>query len=238
MDQNRHFKHRATLPAIISFLIAALALLAYGISNYRAQTTLPYGSSQSTVGIGLDQRQTAVRLERLQQNGVSFVYLQATTGKRKFDRSYLTFRKKLKGSRLAYGTRVKVDSRQSARSQVKYLEEKAGSQLGSLPVLLDAGSSDPSAADLTCLAQMSRLLLKQRRTVMVRADNKYAKLFPKGCEFLSTDRKTPSQLKYCFWQYSTKGQVSGMTGLKWPVTMYAYMGTSQQYEQKYGRLTQ
>ncbi|MGN1407344.1 hypothetical protein [Lactobacillus sp.] len=229
MDQARHFHHKATLPAILTLLLVTVGLLFYGIYHYTDQTTLPSGSSQSSIGVLLEES-SAQRLKQLQKGGISFVYLAASSDT---DSEV----KLVKQTKLAYGIMVNVDSQKSASQQVAKVEKQVKS-FGKLPILLDTGQSDLDAAGLTRLSEMAKLLQAKmpKQEVMVNASRSYVDLMPNGIKFLATSQKTPSRLKYCFWQYTTKGHVAG-TGFS-HYTMYAYLGTNQQYKQKYGQLTQ
>ncbi len=229
MDQTRHFHHQATLPAILILLLATIGLLFYGIYHYTDQTTLPSGAAQSSIGVLLEEA-SASKLKQLQKSGISFVYLKAT-GDTEAEV------KLVKQTKLAYGIMVNVDSQTSASQQVAKVEKQVKS-FGRLPILLDTGQSDLDASGLTRLSEMAKLLQAKmpKQEVMVNASRSYAGLMPKGIKFLATSQKAPSRLKYCFWQYTSKGHVAA-TGFS-HYTMYAYLGTNQQYKQKYGQLTQ
>ncbi|WP_201346964.1 1,4-beta-N-acetylmuramidase, partial [Lactobacillus nasalidis] len=151
MGQTKHFQHQATLPALLLLLAVVVGLLAYGLYNYADQTTLPKGSSQSAVGIGLDQSQTSIGLASLQQGGLSFVYLTV-------DGQFSAYRKRLAKTKLAYGSVIKVKEQNSAK-QLASAKRLSGGHWGRLPILLDSGQDDPGAAGITAMSQLAAALI-------------------------------------------------------------------------------
>lgn len=230
MGQKKHFQHPATLPALLILLAAIIGLLAYGLYNYASQTTLPKGASQSAVGLKVDQSQEDIDLSRLQKGGLSFVYLPV-------DQNFSARRKEVAKTKLAYGSVIEVAGEKSAKKQLARAKRLSAGHWGALPILLDSGQDDPSAANLTAMSQLAASLIKSHE-VMVNAPVKYKKLFPAGCKFLATSTSAPSKLDYCFWRYTEKGHVAGVSGIGYKNVMYAYIGTSQQYKEKYGQLAQ
>ncbi|MBT8866130.1 1,4-beta-N-acetylmuramidase [Lactobacillus delbrueckii subsp. bulgaricus] len=228
MGQKKHFQHPATLPALLILLAAIISLLAYGLYNYASQTTLPKGASQSAVGLKVSQAD--FDLSRLEKGGLSFVYLPV-------DQNFAASREQVAKTKLAYGSIIEVQGEKNAAKQLSRAKRLAAGHWGALPILLDSGQDDPSAANLTAMSKMAYSLVKSHE-IMVNAPVKYKKLFPAGCKFLATSASAPSKLDYCFWRYTEKGHVAGVSGIGCKNVMYAYIGTSQQYKEKYGQLAQ
>lgn len=176
MGQKKHFQHPATLPALLILLAAIISLLAYGLYNYASQTTLPKGASQSAVGLKVSQAD--FDLSRLEKGGLSFVYLPV-------DQNFAARREQVAKTKLAYGSIIEVQGEKNAAKQLSRGKRLAAGHLGALPILLDSGQDDPSAANLTAMSKLAYSLVKSHE-IMVNAPVKYKKLFPAGCKFLAT----------------------------------------------------
>lgn len=237
MDNQRHFQHKATLPAIIVMLVISIGLLLYGFLNFENQTTLPQGANQSAIGIRLGENESDISVKQLQNSGISFVYLDSIHGTDSFNTSYKKFRRQISKTKLAFGTIIHVDLHESPLKQVQYLYEKIGTNLGSLPIMLIFDKKKLTNADLKMLSQLINQL-NANHEVMVKSSSRYAKYLPQNSKFLAVSDDVPNKLAYCFWQYTDHGHVKNVTNLTDSVTMYAYIGTSAQYKEKYGSLTQ
>ncbi|MCT4391885.1 1,4-beta-N-acetylmuramidase, partial [Lactobacillus delbrueckii] len=140
MGQKKHFQHPATLPALLILLAAIISLLAYGLYNYASQTTLPKGASQSAVGLKVSQAD--FDLSRLEKGGLSFVYLPV-------DQNFAARCEQVAKTKLAYGSIIEVQGEKNAEKQLSRAKRLAAGHWGALPILLDSGQDDPSAANLT-----------------------------------------------------------------------------------------
>lgn len=208
-----------------------------GYYNFQRQTTLPQGSSPSAIGVELNQSLDYVDLHKLEDNGVSFVYLKATQGRSYFDDDFLSYRDQILGTRLAYGCIVTYSGESSALEHYRYFNREVGQKTGTLPILIEPASSKLTKKYLRSMSKFVQLLKSENKQVMVEVNYHYAKFFPASTLFLSTGKTAPDNLKYSFWKYTTNGHVKDVDGLK-NVTMFTYNGTAQQYKGKYGELTQ
>lgn len=209
-----------------------------GYCNFQRQTTLPQGSSPSAVGVELNQSLDHVDLHKLEDNGVSFVYLRATQGRSYFDDDFLSYRDQILGTKLAYGCIVTYSNESSAIEHYRYFNREVGQKTGTLPILIEPASSNLTKKYLRSMSKFVQLLKSENKQVMVEANHRYAKFFPVNTLFLATGKSDPNNLKYSFWKYTTDGHVKDVDGLKDNVTMFTYNGTAQQYKGKYGELTQ
>lgn len=235
----QRFHHRFTLPLILTFLVLALAGILVGFLNYQRQTTLPPNSDSSAIGVELDQNMAEIDLHQLQTNNISFVYLRATQGRSYFDDKYLLYREQLLGTKLAYGTIVRVSDESTAKQQFAFFEKKVGKETGSLPILLEPAVNERKRSYLITFAALTRRLQGAGKRVMVALSNRrYQSYFSPATSFMATGNREPDQTKYAFWRYTIQGHVKNVSGLEKGVVMYSYNGTVQQYKQKYGQLTQ
>lgn len=235
----QRFQHRFTLPLILTFLVLALAGILVGFFNYQRQTTLPSNSDNSVIGVQLNQEMANIDLHQLQANNVSFVYLQATQGRSYFDDKYLTYREQLLGTKLAYGTIVRVSDESSASQQFAFLRKKVGRQTGSLPVLLQPAVTERRKRYLSTFEALAQQLEAAGKRVIVELNyRRYHRYFRGGTSFMATGAREPNQIRCSFWRYTNEGHVKNVNGLERNVVMYSYNGTVQQYKQKYGQLTQ
>lgn len=237
-EKMKRFHHKFTLPAIILLLVIAVALLLTGTLNFRNQTTLPSNSNSSPIGVELNQNFGYIDLHELQSNGISFIYLKSTQGRSYFDDDYLSYRDQVLGTKLAFGTSIAYSNESSPLEHYQYFMKKVGANTGSLPILIEPAVNDRSPQYLKQMARFAQMLSAQGKTVMVEVEIKYQKYFPQNVLFITSGAKAPSKLQYSFWRYTNNGRVKGVNGLADGVTMLAYNGTTSQYKQKYGQLTQ
>lgn len=234
----RRFHHKYTLPLIIILLILAIVALFFGWKNFMQETTLPTNSNTSAIGVELDQRFDYIDLHKLQENGVSFIYLRSTQGKSYFDDNYLSYRDQVKGTNLAFGTVVYFSNQSNVQDQLAYFKKQVGFDTGSLPIMVVSAISDERKSYLKSMASFVSSLQQENKKVIVALDYKYHGYFPKETQFLATGNQQPNSIKYSFWRYTEDGRVKNIDGLKDNVTMFSYNGSVAQYRQKYGQLTQ
>ncbi|RVU71325.1 MULTISPECIES: GH25 family lysozyme [Lactobacillus] len=234
----KRFRHKLTLPMILTLLVLAIAGLFIGFFNFKHQTTQPSNSNSSALGIELNQDVDYVDLHKLQANGISFVYLRSTQGRSYFDENYLAYRDQVLGTKLAFGTEVYYSNESTANQQYNFFIKKVGLETGSLPVLITPAVNSRNASYLRSMGRFSQLLQWQGKKIVVAVSSRYRKFYPAGVQFMATGKRQPDKLKYAFWQYTTDGRVKDVSGLEKGVTMYTYNGTVAQYKQKYGQLTQ
>ncbi|GFZ26252.1 GH25 family lysozyme [Lactobacillus corticis] len=232
------FHHRYTLPALIICLILVICGLLYAFHNYFSETSQPSGVTTATIGVRLDQDYGSVELSQLENNGISFVYLVSTQGRSYFDDDYLTYRSRMMSTKMAYGTIVRYSNESTASQHYRYLMKKAGRNLGSLPVLIEPAVNDHSSQYLRSMAKFVKKLQQLGKRVMVEESFQTAKYFPKKTLFMAGAKDAPNKMQYAFWRYTTNGHVKNVTNLNKGVTMYTYVGTTQQYKERYGQLTQ
>ncbi|GAA3631932.1 GH25 family lysozyme [Lactobacillus hamsteri] len=232
------FKHKITLPLILTLLVMAIAFLVVGFFNFNNQTTQPSNSNSSAIGIELNQDVDYVDLHKLQTNGISFVYLKSTQGRSYFDENYLTYREQLLGTQLAFGTEIIYSNESTPLQHYRYFEKQVGNNTGSLPILITPAITSRSKKYLRSMGTFAGMLENNQKKVIVSINDKYRKFFPIGTQFMTDGKDQPNKLKYSFWRYTTNGRVKDVDGLEKGVTMYAYNGTVAQYKQKYGQLTQ
>lgn len=234
----KRFRHKYTLPAILTLLILAIAFLLVGFFNFKRQTTLPPDANSSAIGIELNQDIDYVDLHKLQSNGVSFIYLKATQGRSYFDENYLSYRDQVLGTKLAFGSEVYYSNESTPMQHYRYFFKQVGQNTGTLPVLVVPAVTTRSPKYLQSMARFAAMLQASGKKVMVKLNHKYQGYFNSQTLFMSSGNKAPNKIKYSFWCYTTNGRVKNVNGLDSHVTMYAYNGTVGQYKQKYGQLTQ
>ena len=234
----KRFRHKFTLPAILILLVLAISGIFIGFFNFQKQTTLPQDSNPSAIGVELNQSLDYVDLHKLQDNGVSFVYLKATQGRSYFDDHFLSYRDQMLGTKMAFGCIVNYSNESTAIQHFRYFNKKVGENTGSLPILLVPTSSQLTQKYLRSMSKFTKMMQLEGKQVMVEIKYKYYKAFPTKTLFMATSPKSPNKLKYSFWQYTSDGRVKNVDGLKDGVTMFTYNGTVQQYRQRYGQLTQ
>ncbi|TSO26654.1 GH25 family lysozyme [Lactobacillus sp. LL6] len=234
----KKFQHKYTLPAILTLLVLAISGILIGFFNFQRQTTLPPDSNPSAIGVELNQSLGYVDLHKLQDNGVSFVYLKATQGRSYFDDDFLSYRDQILGTKLAYGCIINYSNESTANQHYRYFNNKVGKNTGTLPVLLEPTSSKMTQKYLHSMSKFVKLLQLEGKQVMVEVAHKYYKIFPTKTLFMATSDKSPNKLKYSFWKYTSDGRVKDVDGLENGATMFTYNGTVQQYRQRYGQLTQ
>lgn len=232
------FKHRVTLPAILTLLVLAIAGLIVGFLNYQRQTTQPSNTNRSAIGVALNQNLALVDLHKLQANGISFIYLRSTQGRSYFDQDYLTYREQVLGTKLAFGSIIYFSNQSTPQQQLQYFLNKVGNNSGSLPILLYPAVNKRTKAFWQAMSQLAAMLELRGKKVMVATRRQDRHLFPRGTQFLFIGAQQPNDLQYSFWRYTTNGHVKNVSGLEKGVTMFAYNGTVAQYKQKYGQLTQ
>lgn len=227
-----------TLPAILTLLVVAIAGIIIGFCNFQKQTTLPQDTNPSAVGVELNQTLDYVDLHKLEDNGVSFVYLKATQGRSYFDDDFLSYRDQILGTKLAYGCIVTYSNESTSKQQYDYFENKVGKNTGSLPILVEPVTSNLTKKYLQSMSNFVKLLQKANKQVMVEVDHKYYKQFPTRTLYMATGKNNPDEMKYSFWKYTTDGHVKDVDGLSDNIVMFTYNGTAQQYKERYGQLTQ
>lgn len=126
----KRFQHKYTLPAILILLVLAISGILLGFFNFQKQTTLPPDSNPSAIGVELNQSLDYVDLHKLQDNGVSFVYLKATQGRSYFDDSFLSYRDQILGTKLAFGCLIKYSNESTALQHYRYFNSKVGRNTG------------------------------------------------------------------------------------------------------------
>lgn len=235
----KRFQHKFTLPLILTMLVLAVAGLLIGFFNLKRQTTLPSNSNTSAIGVELDQDFDYVDLHKLEDNGISFIYLRSTQGKSYFDDNYLSYREQVQGTKLAFGSMIYYSNQSTADEQYQYFVKKVGIHTGTLPVMLVPAVKSRSKKYLKSMAAMTSLIQQQlQRKVIIALNVKYKKYFPVNTLFLASGSKQPNKLNYAFWRYTTDGRVKDVDGLEHGLTMFSYNGTVTQYKQNYGQLTQ
>lgn len=232
------FRHKFTLPLILTLLVLAIASLLIGFFNLKRQTTLPSNSNTSAIGVELNQDFNYVDLHQLQSNGISFIYLRSTQGKTYFDDDYLSYRDQVQGTNLAFGTIQSFSNESSVEQQFKFFEKKVGRNTGSLPVMIVPAVNTRQGRYLRSMAKFANLLQKAGKKIIVKIDYQYHRYFSPQTQFLASSRQQPDKLQYAFWQYTENGRVKNVSGLERNVVMFSYNGSVTQYKQKYGQLTQ
>src|SRR5699024_11404630 len=97
-------------------------------------------------------------LQKLQSNGVAFIYLKATQGRSYFDENYLSYRDQILGTNLAFGSEISYSNESTPMQQYRYFFKQVGQNTGSLPILIVAAVTTRSASDLGSLGQIGALL--------------------------------------------------------------------------------
>lgn len=233
-----HFQHRLTLPAIMGCLLLVFIGLGYAMMRYPTETTQPQGMTPSALGIQLNQNVGYVDMHQLQNSNISFVYLMGTQGRSYFDNNYLTFRSQLLGTKMAFGTIIKYSDQSTSRQHYRFLRETIGQDVGTLPILIELASNSRSYHYLSSLRHFTRRLQAHHYRVMLALSARYRAFFPVETRFLKVGKRLSNRSQYAFWQYTSNGHVSRVANLAKQVTMYTYTGTSLQYKERYGQLTQ
>lgn len=228
-----HFKHRFTLPAILILLVLALSGFAYAFFNLKTNTTVPRGSNMSVLGIELDQNTDGVDLHQLEKQGISFVYLRATQGKTYFDDNYLTYRDRILGTKLSFGSIITFSDESSAQEQFNYFEQQVGRKTGNLPIMIVPAKKTNSVKYWKNMALLSQKLNLLGKKVLIAGDYTKKKYFPVGTDFLYTGASLHNKNEYSFWCYTQAGRVKNVTNLNDNVTMFAYIGNMADYQAKY-----
>lgn len=231
------FKHKFTLPMILTLLVVAIAVLIIGFLNLHQQTTQPSNSNSSAIGVELTQDVDYVDLHKLEKNGISFIYLKSTQGRSYFDENYLSYRDQVLGTNLAFGTEIRYSNESTPRQQYEFFIKQVGLNTGTLPIMV-VPAVKLKKGEVLALANFVKMLQDRGKSVLVAINYRYHQLFLPQTQFISTGQKQPDKTNYSFWRYTTNGHVQNVDGLEKQVTMFMYNGTAQQYKQKYGQLTQ
>lgn len=228
------YRHRATFPALILALLLACSLLLFAYHQLHERTTLPPERNLSKIGIELTQEQRTIDLHELKAHGVDFVYLRATQGRSYFDDNYDFYRSQLQGMQLPFGTVVYFSNESTVHQQLAFYQRKVGSNSGALPVMLvpAPGQAERTQSFQQKMGQFAQALLQTGKQVLV-ADVCASKYLPQGAQRMYTGKKLQPTNGYAFWRYTQMGRVNKVAQLKRGVTMFAYLGSSQRFNQLY-----
>lgn len=229
------YHHKYTLPAIIALLIIAIGSLIFGIYNLRrnTSTTVPRGSNMSVLGIELDQTKDNVDLQKVQKNGVSFVYLRSTQGKTYFDDNFLLYRDQLQGTRLSWGSIVTYSNESTPLQQYQYFMKKVGQNSGNLPVMVVPAVKSQSKKYWRSMATFAQYLQASGKKVLVADNHHWQELFSPQTQFLYTGASLKNRKDYSFWCYTQNGHVKNTEYLEKNTTMFAFIGSMSAYQQLY-----
>lgn len=230
----QHFKHRYTLPIIIILFIFAIFALGVAFFNIRHNTTVPREANMSILGVELDQNKDNVDLNKLQQKGISFIYLRATQGKSYFDDNFLLYRDKVKGTSLAYGTIIAFSNQSTVDDQYQYFISKVGNDTGNLPVMIVPAVDSQSDKYWKSMAKFSNLLINLGKKVLIVSNYDKKGFFNKNISYLYTGASLKDKKNYAFWCYTQTGRVKDIENLEANVTMFAYIGSMAEYQEFYG----
>ncbi|MBP2057577.1 GH25 family lysozyme M1 (1,4-beta-N-acetylmuramidase) [Lactobacillus colini] len=242
MRRYRHrYHHKYTFPSIIILLIVAISILLFGVYNLHrsTNTTVPRGSNMSVLGIELDQTKDDVDLHKVQDNGVSFVYLRSTQGKTYFDDNFLLYRDQLQGTRLSWGSIVTYSNESTPLEQYQFFMKKVGQNSGNLPVMIVPAVDSQSKKYWRSLATFAQYLQSNGKKILVADNHHWKNLFLPETQFLYTGASLKNRKDYSFWCYTQNGRVKNTEYLEGGTTMFAYIGSMSNYQQLYdSNLTQ
>lgn len=236
MRRYRHkYHHKYTLPSIIILLVVAVAALLFGFYNLQknTSTTVPRGSNMSVLGIELDQTKDNVDLQKVQKNGISFVYLRSTQGRTYFDDNFLLYRDQLQGTRLSWGSIVTYSNESTALQQYQYFMKKVGQNSGNLPVMVVPAVESQSKKYWKSMATFAQYLQANGKKVLVADNHHWQKLFLPQTQFLYTGASLKNRKDYSFWCYTQNGRVKNTDYLEKGTTMFAFIGSMSAYQQLY-----
>lgn len=225
------FQHRYTFHALITVLIIGLLGLAYGAYSYFHQTTYPPNSNSNIVGILLNQEDGYLDFNELEKSSIDFVYLKATQGKSYFDDRYLTNRDRVQASNLEYGTVHYFSNESSPTDQFNYLQQKVGSKVGQLPLLIVPAINNPSGSFYKQEATFAKMLVDKNIKVMVLGNYQKLKSFFGNLPitYMANSTKSPTDKNdYQMWRYTTDGRVAGKQALN-NLTMFTYLHSQAAY---------